>query len=95
MVEFGLVSLNIKDPAAVAAITEVARLLGVSKTAAVRQLAQEKLKELGAPLTPEQQAKYDEAIRFMQEHIWPITAGVKPMTKEEEEEFLGYDELYT
>lgn len=89
-----LVSLNIKDEEAVALLSEVARLLGVSKTAAVRALAQEKLDELNSAQAQHDKKELAKIFSWYEKNIWPHTDGVKPMTKDEEEELLGYDEIY-
>lgn len=89
-----LVSLNIKDEEAVALLSEVARLLGVSKTAAVRALAQEKLDELNSVQAEQKTAELAKIFAWYEENVWPHTRDVEPMTKQEEEELLGYDEMY-
>jgi hypothetical protein len=89
-----LVSLNIKDEEAVALLSEVARLMGVSKTAAVRALAQEKLDSLNSAQAQQNKKELAKIFAWYEKNIWPHTVDVKAMTKEEEEELLGYDEIY-
>jgi hypothetical protein len=86
-------ALNLKDEETVALVTEVARRLRITKTAAVRQLARERLAELDRMSEAERRHRAEEFTAWLAREIWPKTAGKKPLTKEEEEELLGYDEM--
>lgn len=84
--------LNLKDDETVALVTEVAARLGTTKTGAVRELARQKLAELDAHGASELEARTADNLRWLEEHIWPYTAGATSPTKEEIEEMLGYDD---
>ena len=86
--------LNIKDEETVALVTELARRLGTSKTGAVRALAQQRLAELDVQREDEVQARVAETTAWLEEHIWPYTRTLRPMTREEEDELLGHNELF-
>ena len=88
-----LMSLNLKDEETVALVTEVAKRLGTTKTAAVRQLARERLDELDHASEEATAKKVRDITAWLERDVWPQTAGKKPLTKEEEEQLLGYDEM--
>jgi hypothetical protein len=81
-------ALNLKDEETVALVTEVARRRGLTKTAAVRAMAQRDLDELDRDAN----IRHAEFMHFLETEIWPHTAG-KKISKEEIEELLGYDEM--
>jgi antitoxin VapB len=89
-----LMSLNLKDEETVALVTEVARRLGTTKTAAVRQLARERLDELDRSDEAAIDRRVREITSWLEREVWPQTAGKKPLTKEEKEDLLGYDEMF-
>jgi antitoxin VapB len=84
-------ALNIKDPETVRLAAEVADLAGESKTAAVRTALRERKErlELQAP-----RRTTTELRRWLEEEVWPsLPPGANvPLSKEEEEALLGYDE---
>lgn len=87
--------LNIKDDETVALVTEVARQLGTTKTGAVRALARERLAELEAQRDSDVKARVAETTAWLEEHIWPHTRNLRPLTREEEDELFGHDEIFT
>lgn len=86
-------NLNLKDDETVGLVTEVALRLGLTKTGAVRQLAREKLAQLDSSRQSEKDARLQHALQWLERDVWPRTVGVKWLSKEEEEELLGYDEM--
>lgn len=81
-------ALNVKDEEAVRLAGEVARMTGESKTRAIRVALTERLERLRAEETPEQ--RHARLIRFLEQEVWPVTAGIRAPTKAEREEILGY-----
>jgi len=85
-------AMNIKDPEAERLAAEVAQLTGDTKTGAVRTA----LRELRAKLvadkeTPEE--RWERLHRFLEEEVWsqlPADQLGVPITKEEQEEILGF-----
>lgn len=84
--------LNLKDEETVALVTEIARRTGRTKTATVRELAREKLAELDVKAADVAQARAADNLRWLQEEVWPRTAG-KSITKDEINELLGFNEM--
>lgn len=82
------VALNVKDEEAVRLAGEIALMTGESKTRAIRVALAERLERLRAEQTPEQRRA--DLMRFLEEEVWPLTAGMRAPTKEEREEILGY-----
>jgi antitoxin VapB len=87
-------ALNIKDPETERLAREVAELTGESKTAAVRTALRERKERLAfGRRTPEQRER---ALReWLEREVWPSMPPDilgKPLSKEEEEELLGYGE---
>ncbi len=80
--------LNLKDEETTALVAEVAKRLGTTKTAAVRDMARQRLAELKS----EQESRHDELMHFLETEIWPRAAG-KSITKEEIEDLLGYTDM--
>lgn len=89
-----LVALNLKDEETVALVSELAKRLGRSKTAVVRDLAREKLAALDAENSDEVERRAQELWQFMEREIWPKVPPGPPMTKAEREELLGYNEMF-
>lgn len=85
--------LNLKDEETTALVSEVAKRLGTTKTGAVRELARQKLAELDAQDSSALEARTAENLRWLEENIWPYTAGITPPTKDEIEDMLGYDDM--
>lgn len=86
--------LNIKDDETVALVTELARQLGTTKTGAIRELARQKLAELDAQRDDDLQAKIAETTAWLEENIWSKTRNLRPLTRDEEDELLGHDEMF-
>ncbi|MBB4682941.1 type II toxin-antitoxin system VapB family antitoxin [Amycolatopsis jiangsuensis] len=85
-------AMNIKDPEAERLAAEIASLTGDTKTGAVRTALREFRDRLAVhPETTEQRLK--RLHRFLEEEVWsqlpPEQLGV-PITKEEQEEILGF-----
>lgn len=84
-------ALNIKNAEAEALATEVAHLTGETKTAAITTALKERRQRL---LLAGQGIKRGQLLeQLLAERVWPhAPAGVlgKPLTKEEEEEILGF-----
>ncbi len=86
-------ALNIKDPETERLAREVAQLAGESKTAAVRTALRERKERLEfGQVTPEQRA--NRLREWLEREVWPnLPPGAStPLTKEEEEDLLGYGE---
>jgi len=86
-------SLNLKDDETVALVTEVADRLGLTKTGAVREMAREKLSALAANELSDMEARRRHAIEWLEREVWPHNTNVRHLTKDEEEEILGYNEM--
>jgi len=71
--------------------TEVAKLTGVTETAAAREALREKRERLESK--PRRQTKYPTMREWMEKEIWPHVPpeelGKPPLTKAEVEEILG------
>ncbi|MDQ1551987.1 MAG: antitoxin VapB [Actinomycetota bacterium] len=86
-------SLNLKDEETVALVSELAKRLGKTKTGAVREVVRDRLNELDRESESEADARVEEFTSWLERDIWPHTRSRKALTKEEEEELLGYDEM--
>ena len=85
--------LNIKNHEVERLVAEVAELTGESKTEAVRQALRERRARLAFREIAESRAA--RIRRLLEEEIWPALpdeAVGKPLSREEEEEILGYGE---
>jgi antitoxin VapB len=83
-------ALNIKDPETERLAGEVAALTGESKTRAVRQALVERKERL---LLSRGQNRSDRLLEYLEKEVWPkLPPGVRgsTITKEEEEEILGF-----
>ncbi len=86
------VAMNIKDPEVERLAAEVAELTGDTKTGAVREALRLRRDQLLADTeTPEE--RLARLHRFLEEEVWsqlpPDQLGV-PITKEEQEDILGF-----
>lgn len=88
-----LMGLNLKDEETVALVTEVAKRLGTTKTAAVRDLARAKIAELDAQHEGESERRRRELWEFMETKVWPKVKPGPPITKEEIERITGMDDM--
>jgi hypothetical protein len=86
--------LNLKDEETVALVSEVAKRLGTTKTAAVRQLARERLEQLDDASKADRDERLRQATEWLETNVWPRSAEVRHLTKEEEEELLGYNDMF-
>lgn len=85
-------AMNIKDPEAERLATELAEHLGESKTTAVRQALLERRNRIG-PERETAEERYERLHRFLEDEVWsqlPQEELGKPITKEEQEEILGF-----
>jgi antitoxin VapB len=84
-------ALNLKNPEVERLVEEVSRLTGESKTEAVRKALEERKERLAMHVVKPD--RYEEAIRWLEAEVWskipPEHLG-KRLTKEEEEEILGF-----
>lgn len=84
-------ALNIKNREVETLAAEVAALAHESKTEAIRKALQERKERLTAVSDPK--LSVESMLKYMEEVIWPtIPPGLlgKTITKEEEEELLGF-----
>lgn len=85
-------AMNIKDHETERLASELAARTGESKTAAVREALRERLERVMADRETADE-RYQRLHRFMEEEIWsqlPADQLGKPITKEEQEEILGF-----
>lgn len=85
--------INIKNQAVERLLEEVVEITGESKTEAVRKSLEERRQRLAMsyPVRNDE----DRLLKFLREEVWPyIPEDVlgNPLTKEEEEQILGYGE---
>lgn len=79
-------SLNIKNPATVALVDELARRQGISKTAAIHQALTERLHRLGHGEVPKDRLLDD--LRTVRKRI----ARLPELEKRSDEDIVGFDE---
>jgi antitoxin VapB len=82
-------ALTLKNPNVELLVDEVTRLTGESKTEAIRRALLERRDRLRSSQGP---LPRRELRRFLETHVWPqLAADVRgrPVTKEEEEVYLG------
>jgi antitoxin VapB len=84
-------ALNIKNEEAERLATEVARMTGESKTEAIRRALAERRQRLSYRVSPgDREAR---ALRFLEHEVWPRIPEDqmgRRLTREEEDEILGY-----
>ncbi|WP_343603014.1 type II toxin-antitoxin system VapB family antitoxin [Mycobacterium sp.] len=68
--------------------TELAARLSITKTAAIRHALRAQL----ALLESRHRQRLDQVLDVLRCEIWPLTAGSAPITKEDREVILGYNE---
>ena len=86
-------ALNIKNAEVERLAEEVSRLTGESKTEAVRRALEERKTKLAFRVAQDNRA--DRLRAFLESEVWPVVPREqlgRPMSKEEEEEILGYRE---
>lgn len=84
-------AMNIKNPEVEQLVEEVVELTGESKTEAVRRALQERRERLSFQVAPRRRG--ESFLEFLEEEIWPKIPESelgRRLTKEEEEEILGY-----
>ena len=79
-------SLNIKNPATVALVDELARRRGISKTAAIHEALTERLHRLGYGSVAQERLLAD--MRLIRERV----AGLPEIDSRSDEDIIGYDE---
>ena len=88
-------ALNIEDTETEKLAAEVAEMTGKTKEDAVREALREKKKRLEIRPGPKRGSKRD-LREFFEKEIWPLLPEEEldqpPMTKQEVEEILGYEE---
>jgi antitoxin VapB len=86
--------VNIDDHDIESTLDEIVRLTGESKTEAIRKALDERRQRLLAQtVTPRSKARL---LAFLEDEIWsqiPPELMSRPLTKEEEEDILGYGEV--
>ena len=79
-------SLNIKNPATVALVDELARRRGISKTAAIHEALTERLHRLGYGSVAQERLLAD--MRLIRERV----ASLPELDSRSDEDIIGYDE---
>jgi len=83
--------LNIKNREVERLADEVAKITGESKTEAVRKALEERRERLAFQVPPRDRRA--EVMRFLEREVWPKVPKEllgRGLTKEEQEEILGY-----
>ena len=83
-------ALNLKNPEVERLAAEVARLTGESKTEAIRRALDERRRRLTRPSIAERRKR---VLRFLETRVWssiPKDQLGRRLTREEEEDILGY-----
>lgn len=83
--------LNIKNREVERLVDEVAKITGESKTEAVRKALEERRERLAFQVSPRDRRA--EVMRFLEREVWPKVPKEllgRGLTKEEQEEILGY-----
>lgn len=83
-------ALNLKNAQVERLATEVARLTGESKTEAIRKALEERRTRLVGATTAERRVK---VLKFLRTRIWPALPKDqigRRLTREEEDDILGY-----
>lgn len=81
-------ALNIKDAETEGLAAELAIRLNTNKTAAIRHALRAQLSQLES----RNQDRLDRALEVLRSEIWPLTTGSAPITKQDREAILGYNE---
>ena len=83
-------ALNLKNAEVERLAAEVARLTGESKTEAIRRALEERRERLKGPSTARRRAR---TLAFLRKQVWPTVPKDqrgKRLSREEEDEMLGY-----
>lgn len=85
-------ALNIKDTETAKLAAEVAEMTGDTKTGAVREALREKKERLKMDLGRGKPKR--SSLEVLEQEVWPLlpeeALGQSPMSKEDEEELLGF-----
>lgn len=81
-------ALNIKDAETEDLAARLAVRLKTNKTAAIRRALRAQL----AVLESRDQSRLNVALDVLRSEIWPLTAGSAPISKNDREAILGYNE---
>jgi antitoxin VapB len=87
------VALNIKNQEVEKLVNDLVQITGESKTEAVRKALEERRQRLAMSSVVRQDA--ERLLLFLREEVWPQVPEAelgKRLTKEQEEEILGYGE---
>lgn len=85
-----IMALNLKNADVERLAAEVARLTGESKTEAIRRALEERRQRLKGPPTARRRAR---VLAFLRTEVWPTIPTEqrgRRLTREEEDEILGY-----
>jgi antitoxin VapB len=83
--------LNIKDPVTERLVREVTAITGESKTGAVREALRERKQRL--LIARSGALRGDRMVELLEQRLWPDLSDEvrgRPLTREEEDEILGY-----
>lgn len=87
-------ALNIKDTETEKLAAEIAEMTGDTKTGAVREALREKRGRLKMDLGRGEGKPKRSALEVLEQEVWPLlpeeALGQSPMSKEDEEELLGF-----
>ena len=86
-------ALNIKNPEVERLASEVAAMMGETKTEAIRRALEERKHRISFQVT-EKDPK-TKLLNFLEQEIWPVVPAellAKALTREEEDAILGYGE---
>jgi antitoxin VapB len=85
---------NIEDTETEKLAAEIAEMTGVTKTGAVREALREKKRRLEMDLSSRARKPKRSALEVLEQEVWPLlpeeALGQPPMSKEDEEELLGF-----
>lgn len=82
------VALNIKDSETEDLAARLAENLNITKTAAIREALRARL----ASLESGNHERLNQALDVLRSEIWPLTADSEPITKQDRETILGYNQ---
>lgn len=87
-------ALNIKDTETEKLAAEIAEMTGDTKTGAVREALREKKRRLEMDSNRREEKPKRSTLEVLEQEVWPLlpeeALGQPPMSKEDEEELLGF-----
>jgi antitoxin VapB len=87
-------ALNIKDTETEKLVAEIAEMTGETKTGAVREALREKREKLRMDSIRQKGKPKRSTLEVLEQEVWPLlpeeALGQPPMSKEDEEELLGF-----